>query len=211
MTWLLSHSGLRVPLDRPAPADIRFDDIAESLSRLCRFTGHAFAFYSVAQHSRLVADLVARQRDLPQPQAEAYALLHDAHEAYLGDLNSQLKRLLAQRLPEFPVVWRGIVAPFDRAIFAAAGLAPEMPAAIAAAVQAADLALLAAEFADLFPHGEAQRAALAGLPPPATGQHVIRPETWTVAADKFRKRLQILQDRLGPSLPAAPVPARVTA
>lgn len=71
----------------PDPDDIELEDIAHALSNLCRFTGHSRTFYSVAQHSVLVSKLV--------PEEHALAgLMHDAEEAYFGDMSSPLKRIL---------------------------------------------------------------------------------------------------------------------
>jgi hypothetical protein len=64
-------------------------DIAHALSRICRFTGHTTHFYSVASHSLLVASLVPDEYKLQ-------ALLHDATEAYVGDVSSPLKALLGK-------------------------------------------------------------------------------------------------------------------
>lgn len=74
-------------------------DIARGLSHLCRFAGQLPRFYSVAQHSLLVAQLVNKEH-------RRLALLHDASEAYMGDLSRNLKhhpllegyRLLESRL-----------------------------------------------------------------------------------------------------------------
>lgn len=67
---------------------IDIEDIAHGLAFQCRFNGQTSAFYSVAQHSLIVADLVC------ESQRKA-ALLHDASEAYLGDMVKPLKVLLS--------------------------------------------------------------------------------------------------------------------
>lgn len=71
----------------PQAKDINISVIARVLSRTPRFSGHTREFYSVAQHSCLVADLVDR-KDL-----KLHALLHDAHEVYsgYGDVASPVK------------------------------------------------------------------------------------------------------------------------
>lgn len=89
-----TYSGTLVdPLDLD-PKRILIEDIAHSLSLQCRYGGHCQEFYSVAQHSVLVA--------LNLPIAlQLTGLLHDASEAYLGDIISPLKEeLAAYRLAE---------------------------------------------------------------------------------------------------------------
>lgn len=78
------------PFD-PRPEDVRLADIAGGLAHTCRFGGHCRWFYSVAHHSLLVRREVA---DRP-PRVQAYALLHDAAEAYLGDVPRPIKPELA--------------------------------------------------------------------------------------------------------------------
>jgi 5'-deoxynucleotidase YfbR-like HD superfamily hydrolase len=86
--FITTASGVAFDLLSPTADMVRAEDIAHALARLCRFTGHCLALnYSVAQHSCLVASLV------PGPLRLA-ALLHDAAEAYIGDLSSPLKAAL---------------------------------------------------------------------------------------------------------------------
>lgn len=66
---------------------IDIEDIAHGLAFQCRFNGQTSSFYSVAQHSLMVARLV------PKNYYKA-ALLHDAAEAYLGDVVKPLKAIL---------------------------------------------------------------------------------------------------------------------
>ena len=87
--FIQTLSGRRVnPLDA-APEDIDPADIARGLANTCRFGGHSKAFYSVAQHSVIVCDLL--ERDGATPDELMAALLHDASEAYLGDLPHPIK------------------------------------------------------------------------------------------------------------------------
>lgn len=83
------HSRTLFPLHDPKPSDVLFDDISHSLARICRYTGHTDRHYSVAEHSLLVARRVLRMTgDLEK----AYAgLMHDAAEAYVGDICRPLK------------------------------------------------------------------------------------------------------------------------
>ena len=87
--YLQTVSGKWVnPLD-PDPEQFDIEDIARALGNLCRFGGHCRAFYSVAQHSVIVSQLVEeRGGDAEDVFA---ALMHDAAEAYLGDMPHPLK------------------------------------------------------------------------------------------------------------------------
>jgi hypothetical protein len=82
--WIETYSGLRFYILDPQPDQIQIEDIAHSLSLLCRFTGHVKHFYSVGQHSLLGSYLVP-------PQDALWFLLHDASEAFIGDMNRPLK------------------------------------------------------------------------------------------------------------------------
>ena len=88
--WMATYTGVRFwPLDARG-YEIYIRDIAHALAGKTRFGGHARAFYSVAQHSVMVAD------NLPKEYA-LIGLMHDATEAYVGDMVRPLKRCM----PEF--------------------------------------------------------------------------------------------------------------
>jgi 5'-deoxynucleotidase YfbR-like HD superfamily hydrolase len=74
------------PLD-PNPDDIDIYDIAHALARQCRYNGHVGHFLSVARHSIWVSEQLAGHGKAMQ----LWGLLHDASEAYLGDLVKPIK------------------------------------------------------------------------------------------------------------------------
>ena len=82
-------SGQVIDLREPTPEMIHPEDIIGGLSKICRFGGQIPCFYSVAQHSVLV------EHYAPVHLKRA-ALLHDATEAYLGDVIKPLKHLLGE-------------------------------------------------------------------------------------------------------------------
>ena len=86
--FLPTCSGRRVHIANPLPDEIDIEDIAHGLSHTCRFAGHVPLYYSVAQHSLLVSELLDERTAM-------WGLLHDASEAYLHDLTRPLKRVMA--------------------------------------------------------------------------------------------------------------------
>lgn len=82
--WMQTYTGGRFwPLD-PRPEDVDPRDIAHALSLICRYGGHVRRFYSVAEHCVLMSHAV-------RPENAAWALLHDAAKAYVGDMVRPLK------------------------------------------------------------------------------------------------------------------------
>ena len=154
---ILTHSGLEFDVCNPDPDLIEIEDIAHALSHICRFTGHSKHFYSVAQHSCLCATLVP-------PEHALEALLHDAAEAYIGDVSSPLKA----QLPGY----QAIEAKLEQAIRQRFGL----PAQKTPWVKEADLQMLAAEKAQLMPQHEEPWDILDGVAMPDVTIHHTTPE-----------------------------------
>lgn len=73
----------------PSPEEICIEDISQALSMNCRYSGHVKKFYSVAEHSVIVAFLVFEQTNSKKEALSA--LLHDASEAYLTDVPRPIK------------------------------------------------------------------------------------------------------------------------
>ncbi len=126
-------------------AESLIEVVAHATAHLCRFTGHTRTFYSVAQHSVLVSHLVT-------PEHALAALLHDASEAFLGDVATPLKALL----PDY----RRLEVVMQERILARFGLPAQLPAA----VHEADRQALCIEAQALLPAGQAaQLIAACGL------------------------------------------------
>lgn len=98
MAFICTYTNEQVDFDAIKPNDLHLTDIAQSLSQLCRFNGHTNQFYSVAEHSALIANKMLLDGMKP---AQAYAgLMHDAHEAYVGDCSRPLKSYLGDKYTE---------------------------------------------------------------------------------------------------------------
>jgi uncharacterized protein len=96
--WINTWGGHKIHLIDPDPNEIFIEDIAHSLSLLCRFGGNVSEFYSVAQHCAMVSTHMSGETD--EPTQLLAGLLHDAAEAYLVDIPAPLKRII----PEYKVI-----------------------------------------------------------------------------------------------------------
>lgn len=132
--WIETRSGKRVSVQNPQPDQFDIKDIAYALSNTCRFNGHCAGFYSVAEHSVAVALRLPRELRLA-------GLLHDATEAYLGDIPSPIK----QFLPDYKVIEER----FENALNAEFSL--RLDAADVAAIKEADVDALFTEAHFLIP------------------------------------------------------------
>ncbi len=125
---------------------VTIEDIAHGLAYQCRFNGQTSEFYSVAQHSLVVASLVPTDLRLA-------ALLHDAAEAYLGDMVKPLKVLL----PAFAAIEDQVSAIIADAF--------GIDFSDYAPIKRADLIALATEKRDLMPHSAERWAYLDDIRP----------------------------------------------
>lgn len=132
--WFVTATGRQVYVRDPEPDSIAIDDIAHALAYLCRFGGHTREFYSVAQHSVHVSKLVPAEHQL-------VGLMHDATEAYLGDVIRPLKRELAGAYGDLEARWWAAIA----TRFA-------LPLVLPEEVHQADVVALATERRDLITH-----------------------------------------------------------
>lgn len=87
-TWMQTVSGKAFwPLD-PRPEELDIYDIAHALGMMCRYGGHCSRFYSVAEHSVLMANYAELHLGA---ELAKIALMHDATEAYLSDVIRPVK------------------------------------------------------------------------------------------------------------------------
>ncbi len=100
MSRFAMHSGRLIDINNMSEKDIHLSDISHHLTKLCRYGGSMplYKHYSVASHS-LALCYYALDHGFSEDVARL-ALMHDASEAYLGDIVAGLK----QHLPDYQAI-----------------------------------------------------------------------------------------------------------
>jgi hypothetical protein len=94
----------------PVPNEVFIEDIAHALSLQCRYAGHCIKFYSVAEHSVLIARYLAATH---APEVALAGLLHDASEAYCVDIPRPLKPYLTNYKDIEEDNWKAVARRFQ--------------------------------------------------------------------------------------------------
>jgi 5'-deoxynucleotidase YfbR-like HD superfamily hydrolase len=170
-----TYTGGGVDLFDPDPATVSIEDIAAGLAHTCRFGGHCRRFYSVAEHSLYVHHEFPRE----EPRLRLLALLHDAGEAYVGDVPRPLKT----EVEAFERVERQVLD----AVWTGLGIEPPTDAEWER-VMAADDRLLAYEADELLEDGSWAAA-------PPDRDYDLGAESVDAVRERFRSRAEALLGR----------------
>jgi hypothetical protein len=210
MRWLQTFTGKIVDIENPTPEMIDIQDIAHALSMSCRFGGHCRDFYSVAEHSLLVETMgrpMAREIEGRKPGHERFQdkdydrlnlilLMHDAAEAYTGDLTTPVKRTI----DSFSFVKEGVCTPtmeLEHRWLSAIGRAFGLGEALndlPPVVQEADQQALSVEVVSLF--NPVRLEWWTDRQRPVPGNYMIMCHPPAEARRRFLDRFWILHDRL---------------
>ncbi len=89
---MITSSGILFPLEGFTEDDIILEDIVHHLSMLSRWNGVIQRPFSVLEHCLYCEELVRYPPRTASPMTRINMLLHDAHEAYTGDIHTALKK-----------------------------------------------------------------------------------------------------------------------
>jgi 5'-deoxynucleotidase YfbR-like HD superfamily hydrolase len=210
MSWMQSQRGRAFDLLHPRAEMVDLDiEVPEALARTGRFTNHVpSGTYSVAQHCVLGAETLFRETG--RADMAAAFLLHDAHEAYMGDIATPVAETIAElareALAEMGIIgenriveWaiRQLKARLDTAIHARAGVAWPLPAEIRQAVRRMDVAMLQVERLHLLAPPPQRWDEAVEAAEPARLRQRIRIWPWPFAAEAWREALELYLPGLG--------------
>ena len=136
--WIATLSGARFYLDELNIEEIPLQDIAHALAMNCRYNGHIERHYSVAEHSVLVASVLAQQGH--NHATVRAGLLHDVSEAFVPDIPRPFKKYITG------------FADFEEALLREASIAFDFPYPLPPAVEYIDRNIVANEAHSLFPN-----------------------------------------------------------
>jgi uncharacterized protein len=136
--YITLKGGAKLDLFNPDPNVMTIEVIAHGLSNLCRFCGQINTFYSVAQHSVLVASNV--------PWKDAFVgLMHDATEAFCADLPKPIKQIMPEYEELEGRMWKALCDRYP------------LPAELPSSVHKMDIILAITEARDLLPGNDLNR------------------------------------------------------
>lgn len=190
MTVITTASGQRLNLALPAASSIRIRDIAHQLACINRFHGAPALPYSVAQHSTVVAKIAEQVSD--DPLLALQALIHDAHEAFTGDIVTPLQETFADGGEQLRRVQRTL----DLVIHDCLGV-PLPAEEERKTIGFADRRAFATEWRDLMP---GQCPVDHGSP----ANFAVKPIPWHKAEEKFLKEFERLSMLAGVHPPRIP-------
>jgi hypothetical protein len=225
MMWMQTFTDRKMDVTAPDEAPIDFLEIAIVLARINRYTGHTSRPFSVAQHCVIGHDAL-RAKYPERPDFALAFLLHDAHEAYTGDIatpiQNALEHFIAQILLDHQDMWgvhndsaltgayqaaieagrgafRRMKSGLDAVIFKAAGAEFPMDPEVKDVVRAMDRVMLVTERRDLM-----------GPSPGSWGEYdqaeplnqTIYPWQRHVAAQRWLSRLETYMGKIDRAAPA---------
>lgn len=113
-TAIDTFTGISFDLLDPKPENVRIEDVAHHTANMGRFSGATSRLYTVAEHQVFVCRLM--EKDGLHPELCYAGLTHDAHEAYVGDASSPMKKALGE-------AWMAIEKPVQLCVMKALGVA----------------------------------------------------------------------------------------
>jgi 5'-deoxynucleotidase YfbR-like HD superfamily hydrolase len=210
MTCVETYTGRAFDLRSPTPEMVDIADVAHSLARINRFTGHTSVPYSVAEHALHVCHRVMALHPDAHVALHALALHHDSGEYVTGDISAPLKWLLRQmhrdtsRWPDEDSDLDLIEGRAHFAILTALGL-PQPTPEHKAIIKAADLHMLKVERWSLLPNTGRHPWGTNDGQPEGWLDHPINQDFWRLApVSEIEARFLRLSESLLAALPQSP-------